>query len=369
MSLDPLYRTPSGLSLQTLLDNQATAVLWLDGQLHLEYLNPAAETLLKLDARQVRGQSIGACLPAAHEFAAALTRAAKTGETFTQRELKLPLGPGGEPEPITVDCTATPVAEAEGPAPLLVELAPLDRHLRISREDALIAQHAANRVLAKNLAHEIRNPLGGLRGAAQLLERRLPDEALKEYTRVIMREADRLTALVEAMLGPPRPPLRVVMNVHELVEHVAQLTESEAPATLKLRRDYDPSLPELALDRGEIVQALLNIARNARESLADRGHLTFRTRVLRQFTLGLKRHRLVACVDVEDDGPGIEPALMPRIFAPLVSGKPHGTGLGLSIAQELVNRHGGLIEATSAPGRTVFSLLLPLEESHEQEPS
>src|SRR5579863_4973439 len=357
----------SGQTLRAILENQTTAILWLDGRLCLDYLNPAAETLLKLDARQVLGKPMVACLPEARELAAALSRAAETRETFTQRELKLALGSPEAPEQVTVDCTATPVAEREGDVPLLVELMPLDRHLRISREDALITQHAANRVLARNLAHEIRNPLGGLRGAAQLLERRLPDEALREYTRVILQEADRLTALVEAMLGPPRPPQRRSINIHELVEHVARLTESESPKGLKVERDYDPSLPELKLDRGEIVQALLNIARNAREALNDRGRLLFRTRVLRQFTIGAHRHRLVACVDVEDDGPGIPPELQARIFAPLVSGKPRGTGLGLSIAQELVNRHGGLIEAASAPGRTVFSVLLPLEESHEQE--
>ena len=357
---------PKTHSLQSILESQTTAILWLDGGLRLEYLNPAAETLLQLDGRQVLGKAIAQCLPAAGEFAAALGRAAASRETFTQRELRLPLGIE-DAAIITVDCTATPVAEGEAAAPLLVELAPLDRHLRISREDALIAQHAANRVLARNLAHEIRNPLGGLRGAAQLLERRLPDEALREYTRVILREADRLTALVEAMLGPPRPPQRTPMNIHEVVEHVAQLTENEAPATLSLQRDYDPSLPDLALDRGEMVQALLNLVRNAREAMADAGELVLRTRVLRQFTLGTRRHRLVVTVEVQDDGPGIPPDLQARMFAPLVSGKPRGTGLGLSIAQELINRHGGLIEAASAPGCTVFSILLPLEDSHEQD--
>ena len=353
-------------SAQGILENQSTAVLWLDAALHLAYLNPAAETLLKLDGHQALGRSIADCLPEAREFASALARAAARRETFTQRELKLPLiGPEGI-QPITVDCTATPVAERDGDTPLLVELVPLDRHLRISREDALIAQHAANRLLARNLAHEIRNPLGGLRGAAQLLDRRLPDESLKDYTRIIMGEADRLSGLVDAMLGPARPPERNPVNIHELLEHVARLTESEAPESLELRRDYDPSLPELMLDRGEIVQVLLNVARNAREALKDKGRLLFRTRVLRQFTIGTRRHRLVACVEVVDDGPGVSPELMGRIFAPLVSGKPQGTGLGLSIAQELVNRHGGLIECVSAPGNTVFSILLPLEETHEQ---
>ena len=352
---------PSGLSLQTILENQTTAVLWLDGALCLTYLNPAAETLLKLDARQILGSRIQDCLPEASEFAQALQRAAASRETFTQRELKLPLAGS---DTVTVDCTATPVREHEGETPLLVELAPLDRHLRISRDDAVIAQHAANRVLARNLAHEIRNPLGGLRGAAQLLERRLPDAALKEYTGVIMKEADRLTALVDAMLGPTTPLQRKAVNVHELMEHVARLTEAEAPTGLKLKRDYDPSLPELSLDKDQIVQALLNIARNAREALGTQGTITFRSRVLRQFTIGQQRHRLAACLDIADDGPGIPPELLPRIFAPLVSGKAGGTGLGLSIAQELVNRHAGLIECVSAPGATVFSVILPLEEHH-----
>jgi two-component system nitrogen regulation sensor histidine kinase GlnL len=347
------------LSPQAILENQTTAILCLDGGLRLSYLNPAAETLLKLDARQVLGGPIEACLPEATEFAAALHRTAETRETFTQRELKLTLA---DHDAVTVDCTATPVAESEGDTPLLVELAPLDRHLRISRDDAFIAQHAANRVLARNLAHEIRNPLGGLRGAAQLLERRLPDPALKEYTGVIMREADRLTALVDAMLGPMRPSRLVRSNIHELLEHVRQLLAAEAPAQLQLLRDYDPSLPELELDRDQMIQALLNIARNAREALGGRGSITFRSRVLRQFTIGPRRHRLAACVDIADDGPGIEPSLLPRIFAPLVSGKPGGTGLGLSIAQELINRHGGLIECVSAPGSTVFSVILPVEE-------
>ena len=351
----------AGLSPQTILENQTIAVLCFDGELRLTYLNPAAETLLKLDAHQVLGGSIEACLPESSEFAAALHRAAENRETFTQRELKLTLA---DRDSVTVDCTATPVEEHEGETPLLVELAPLDRHLRISRDDAFIAQHAANRVLARNLAHEIRNPLGGLRGAAQLLERRLPDPALKEYTGVILREADRLTGLVDAMLGPMRPSHLVRSNIHELLEHVRRLLAAEAPAQVQLLRDYDPSLPELELDRDQMIQALLNIARNAREALigCERGSITFRSRVLRQFTIGPRRHRLAACVDIADDGPGIEPSLLPRIFAPLVSGKPGGTGLGLSIAQELINRHGGLIECVSAPGCTVFSVILPLEE-------
>jgi two-component system nitrogen regulation sensor histidine kinase GlnL len=356
--------SPSQGFLQAILDNQTTAILWIGANQELRYLNPAAETLLKLDARNVLGSSIAACLPTAADFTAALAKASRDYTAFTQRELRLSLATG---HAVTVDCTTTPVAERAPPVPLLVELNALDRHLRISREDALMAQHAANRVLARNLAHEIRNPLGGLRGAAQLLERRLPDEKLKEYTRVILREADRLTKLVDGMLGPVQPSRRVRTNIHELLEHVASLMQAEAPDRPDLRRDYDPSLPELSLDRDQIIQALLNITRNAREAAGEQGHILFRTRVLRQFTLGNQRHRLVASIDIVDDGPGVASDMLGRIFTPLVSGKPGGTGLGLSIAQELVNRHGGLIECVSAPGDTVFSLILPVEESHESD--
>lgn len=341
---------------QAVLDNQQTAVLWVGARQELCYLNPAAETLLRLDARQVLNRPLADCLPAAPEFTAALATASRDYAAFTQRELALPLADG---DVVTVDCSATPVAERAPPAPLLVELIPLDRHLRISREDALMAQHAANRLLAQNLAHEVRNPLGGLRGAAQLLERRLADPALKEYTRVIMREADRLTSLVDAMLGPARPLRRLPLNIHELLEHVGSLLKAEMG--VDVARDYDPSLPELSLDRDQMVQALLNLARNAVEAAGPSGRVGFRTRVQRQFTLGARLHRLVACVDIMDNGPGVPPELLARIFTPLVTTKSGGTGLGLSIAQELVNRHGGLIECTSRPGDTVFSVLLPLE--------
>jgi len=346
---------------RAILENQLTALLWVGARQELHYLNPAAETLLQLDARRVLGRPLALILPAAAEFTTALMRASTEFIAFTQRELRLTVGEDGAA--VTVDCTATPVAERAPPAPLLVELTPLDRHLRITRDDALMAQHAANRMLACNLAHEVRNPLGGLRGAAQLLERRLPDETLKEYTRVILREADRLTRLVEAILGPVQPPRRTRLNIHELLEQVISLVQAEAPAGVTLRRDYDPSLPELLLDRDQLVQALLNLARNALEAVGDEGRILFRSRVLRQFTLGNRCHRLVACVEIADDGPGVPSALLPRIFTPLVTGRPGGTGLGLSIAQELVNRHGGLIECLSRPGETVFSVLLPLDET------
>ncbi|MGH8397840.1 MAG: nitrogen regulation protein NR(II), partial [Gammaproteobacteria bacterium] len=288
-----------------------------------------------------------------------LRRVLESQETVTQRELHLMIGSPDARHGVTADCTVSPLYGEAAGMELLVEFLPLDRHLRISREVALSVQSTTNRALARNLAHEIKNPLGGLRGAAQLLARKLVEPKLLEYTRIIVSEVDRLSALVDSLLGPPQPLRRALINIHELVEHVMQLTQAATPK-LKIVRDYDPSLPELVLDRGKITQALINLAKNAREAAGERGVIIFRTRALRQFTLNRVRHRLVACMEVEDDGPGIPPEVLPRLFTPMATSKPQGSGLGLSIAQELVSRHGGLIECASVPGATVFSILLPI---------
>jgi two-component system nitrogen regulation sensor histidine kinase GlnL len=220
--------------------------------------------------------------------------------------------------------------------------------------------------MARQLAHEIKNPLGGLRGAAQLLERELPNDELKEYTRVIIGEADRLCALVDSLLGPARPIRREPVNVHELIDHVYRLARAEAPSGVAIERDYDPSLPLLALDRDLMVQAMLNLARNAVQALGERGALTMRSRALTHATIGAEKHRVVASLQFEDNGPGVPAELGETIFYPLVTARAGGTGLGLAVAQDIATRHGGIIEFDSRPGRTVFSLLLPMEENHEQ---
>ena len=230
---------------------------------------------------------------------------------------------------------------------LLLELADATQRQRISRESDLLARLESSRLMIRQLAHEIKNPLGGLRGAAQLLARELHDPTLHEYTGVIIGEADRLTALVDSIAGPGRPPLRSLVNVHELCEHVFHLLRAEARSTVLVERDYDPSLPSAMLDRNQIIQALL----------------TLRTRALSNVTIGLVRHKLVGSLQVEDNGPGVPQELRASIFYPLVTGRANGTGLGLAVAQDLVTRHGGLIEFESEPGRTVFTLLLPLSEA------
>lgn len=259
-----------------------------------------------------------------------------------------------------VDCRVSPI-ECDG-ASLLVEITDITRRTRISRENALLIQHGAGRQMIRQLAHEIKNPLGGIRGAAQLLARQLHDAEQREYTDVVISETDRLAGLVDTLLGPGGPPDKQPVNVHELLEYVVRLLEAEGLSRLAIRRDYDPGLPLISLDRAQMVQAFLNIVRNAAAALEGQGTITLRSRAVMNFTIGDTRHRVIASVEVEDDGPGIPYDLQDSVFYPLVTSRPEGTGLGLPAAQELLSRHGGLIEFESRPGRTVFFIRIPLDQ-------
>lgn len=244
---------------------------------------------------------------------------------------------------------------------------PRDRLLRITKEEAQLSKQETTKMLVRGLAHEIKNPLGGIRGAAQLLARELPEEHLKDYTEVIIEEADRLRNLVDRMLGSNKLPSLSMTNIHEVLEHVASLIEAECQGSIILVRDYDPSIPEVLMDREQMIQAVLNIMRNAMQALAGQnelglGRLTLRTRTLRQFTIGHIRHRLVTRIEIIDNGPGIPAELQNTLFYPMVSGRPDGTGLGLAITQNIISQHQGLIECESHPGHTVFSIFLPLEQ-------
>jgi two-component system nitrogen regulation sensor histidine kinase GlnL len=289
---------------------------------------------------------------------AILRRSLATGETIADRELTV--RPAGSPREMrTLDVTLTPFDGVTG-RHLLLELADTTQRQRISRENDLLARLDSSRLMVRQLAHEIKNPLGGLRGAAQLLERELPAAALREYTRVIIGEADRLTALVDSMARPSQMPSKARLNVHEICEHVYHLLRAEASPSLAIERDYDPSLPNAYLDRHQMIQALLNVARNALQAQGDNGRIVLRTRARSNVSIGTTVHRLMASVQVEDSGPGVPEHLRTSIFYPLVTGRANGTGLGLAVAQELVTRNGGIIEFESEFGRTVFTLLLPL---------
>jgi two-component system nitrogen regulation sensor histidine kinase GlnL len=344
-----------------LLDSLVTGVFLLDPSLHVEYLNSAAQTLLGLSPNQALGRSIIELSRGADALMPLFDRARQGGEGVVQRELAWP-APGGVDR--ILDCAVTQITLGQD-ARLLLEIEDITQHRRLTRENALLAQLGGSRLMVRQLAHEIKNPLGGLRGAAQLLERELLDPALREYTRVIISEADRLTHLLDSMLGPGRPPAKQLINVHELLERVYHLLRSEAPGGVIVDRDYDPSLPPLTMDPNHIIQAMLNLGRNALQALSggdvESPRLILRTRAASNVSVGARRHRLVASIQFEDNGPGVLPDIRDTIFYPLVSGRADGTGLGLGLAQDLVSRHGGLIEFDSVPGRTIFVIFLPMD--------
>ena len=357
------YAHPSALAhydAADLLDALATGIVMLDAQLCPVYANVAAQDLLAFSLKAARGRPFPEFLSEANGLARILKRALETGESIADRELTI--RPASTPREVrTLDLTLTPLDGVTG-RHLLLELADTTQRQRISRENDLLARLDGSRLMVRQLAHEIKNPLGGLRGAAQLLERELPARELKEYTRVIIGEADRLTALVDSMAGPNQAPSRSLINVHEICEHVYHLLRAEAPGGVQVERDYDPSLPETRLDRHQLIQALLNVARNALQALDGHGRIVLRTRARSNVTIGSASHRLVASLEVEDTGPGVPAHLRSCIFYPLVTGRANGTGLGLAVAQDLVTRNGGIIEFESEAGRTVFTLLLPLGE-------
>lgn len=347
---------------QRVLENLTTAVLVLDRDLVAIYINPACEMLFGVSARKATGMPLRNLLFGAPELCDRCAESLRDGHPFTEREVAVILGSG---HTLTVDCTVTPLLEPGVGQELLVELVGMDRHLRISREENLLAQHEAARAVIRGLAHEIKNPLGGLRGAAQLLQRELPNESLQEYTQIIIEEADRLQNLLNRMLGPNSLPHRQTVNIHHVLERVRNLVMAETPTGVEIVRDYDPSIPLLQADPDQLIQAVLNLVRNAVQAIGSDGQITLRTRTQRQITIGHERHKLVLTVEVIDNGPGIPKEILEKIFYPLVTGYANGTGLGLSIAQSLVNRHGGLIECSSEPGNTTFRILLPLETEHD----
>jgi len=354
---------------KNILDSLTTAVLVLTEGLRVQYLNPAAESLFETSITRSKGAPINDILIDSEDALKTLYASANTGHSYTRREAEFVLASGSR---LTVDYSVTSINISPDPAELIIEIQPRDRLLRISREEDIISQQETTRILVRGMAHEIKNPLGGIRGAAQLLDRELNDEDQREYTQVIIDEADRLRSLVDRMLGPNKAPKLAATNVHEVLERVRTLLEAESRGRLAFHRDYDPSLPEFQGDKEQLIQAFLNIARNAMEAAfenqSDRDNdepptITFRTRALRQFTIGHRRHRLVCRVDVIDNGPGIPAELLQNIFYPMISGRASGTGLGLSITQSIIGQHHGLVECESSPGRTDFIIFLPLEDN------
>lgn len=350
-----------------ILDNLKTAILLVDPDLTVSYINSAAEAMLETSGTRAIGEPIRYFFSELAENQATLMDSLQTFSAFTKRETQLKLPSG---QMITVDCVVTPVEDYVEGSSLIMELQPLDRLLRISREEGILSSQQNSRALIRGLAHEIKNPLGGLRGAAQLLAKELPSEALADYTNIIIEEADRLSNLVNRMLGSHDLLNLQSLNIHEVLERVRTLVKAETAGSIDLIRDYDPSIPELNGDKERLIQAVLNIVRNAMQAQLSSNSeatttpiITLRSRTLRQFTIGNLRHRLVCRVEISDNGPGIPEDILQTIFLPMVSGRADGTGLGLSISQSIINHHNGLIECDSQPGCTTFALYIPLEDS------
>ena len=345
-------------------DSLSTSAILLDSDATIFDMNSAAESLLCVSRKRARGQTLYSLLPhEADEIRSMIDGVNATGQTYAQ-DLALAPGPN-YPEERIVDCRVSPLAVAET-GRFIVELADVTRRHRLQRENALLQQHNAGRKMIRQLAHEIKNPLGGIRGAAQLLKRQLPTTELIEYTDVIIAEADRLAGLVNTLLGPGGNSQMSPENIHAILEHVARLVEADEGAGLRIKREYDLGLPNLTLDRNQMIQAILNVASNALQAIDKHGQITFRTRAESNFTIGDRLHGVIASVEIQDDGPGIAPELHDTVFFPLVTGREGGTGLGLPLAQELVNRHGGLIEFESRPGHTVFYIRLPLSRTVDE---
>lgn len=349
-----------------ILDSLSTSVLIVDRSSLLLYLNVAAETLFGVSRNQMRGKPLTDLVVDATALNAVIERATETWRPFSRRELAIrPIAGDGD---LVVDCTVAPFDDAAAPSAVLIEMTDATQHQRITRETALLTQIGGSRAMIRQLAHEIKNPLGGLRGAAQLLARQLADASMREYTSVIISEADRLVALVDTLLGPVHSPRKEAVNIHELLQHVGHLLAADSQTGVTIDRDYDPSLPPLRLDRNQIIQAMLNLGRNALQAMAQPSQknprIILRTRALTNVNIGAKRHRLVASVQFEDNGPGVPDQLRDTLFYPLVTGRADGTGLGLAVAQDLVSRHDGLIEFESRPGQTIFTILLPFHAAN-----
>jgi two-component system, NtrC family, nitrogen regulation sensor histidine kinase GlnL len=353
-----------------ILDGLSTSVIIADRTHAVLYMNVAAETLFGVSRNQARGRPLRELVTDASGLDAVIERAVELWRPYSRRELAL--RPIYGEEELVVDCTVAPFEDPTAPSAVAIEITDATQHQRISRETALLTQIGGSRLMIRQLAHEIKNPLGGLRGAAQLLARQLADASMREYTSIIISEADRLVSLVDALLGPGHAPRKELINIHELLQHIGHLLAADAPH-IAIHRDYDPSLPPLRLDRNLIIQAMLNLGRNAAQAIAQAnasgGRIILRTRALTNVNIGARRHRVVASVQFEDNGPGVPEALRDTLFYPLVTGRSDGTGLGLAIAQDLVARHDGLIEFDSRPGRTIFTILLPLNVPETSEAS
>jgi len=355
----------SSSSHSRILDNLSTAVFLLDNDQIIRYINPAAAMLLQTSHKRILNSKLTDLLnqfekSLVNEFSEILIN----GHSYTQRNCEFILHNGQQ---VIADCSvASHVIDEQ--VHLIVEMEAKGRLLRISREEQLQENQETSQILIRGFAHEVKNPLGGIRGAAQLLDAELTNPDHHEYTKIIMDESDRLRSLVDRMLGSNKVLKRTKINIHEILERVCTLIHAESAGNIHLIRDYDPSIPEFLGDQSQLIQAFLNIAKNALQALSPQiakgkeASIKITTRTLRQFTISHARHKLALRVEIIDDGPGIPKSSIQNIFYPMISGRAEGTGLGLSITQSIFIKHEGLVECESKPGETNFIAYLPLEQ-------
>ncbi len=353
--------TDTQFSPNEISDTLSTAILVLDESLRIRQMNASAENLFGQSRERILNKSYSTILHTdiVKDY---LEFVLKNEEPQALRGCYLK---GQQKKDIIVDCVASPLVKNTKLLGVVLELYRTDYQLRIAREEQLLTQQEATQTLVRGMAHEIKNPLGGLRGAAQLLDSELESEELKEYTGIIISEADRLQNLVDRLLGSREPTKNEWVNIHEVLERVRRLVKADIPPGVSLHFDYDPSIPELNADLDNLIQIVFNIVGNALKAVGDSGRLLFKTRILRNYVINHKQHKLALKLEVIDDGKGVPDDIRDKLFFPMISGSAKGTGLGLSIAQSLANRHNGVIEFTSQPGETRFKLLLPIDNPEQ----
>lgn len=350
---------------QKIIDNLHSAVIVIGENMQIVCMNPAAEMLFHISNTRAIKRNIRELVINEHEFFDRLERSLISAHPYTVYEAQLHVR---NHQLIDVDYSVSPIEYLSDGKFLLLEFIRLKTQQKHSHEESILHQYEASKSLLRGLAHEIKNPLGGIRGAAQLLERELDNESNKQFTQIIINETDRLKNLLDRMVGPKDIPTKSETNIHKILEHVRKLVFAENDQ-ITLKVDYDPSIPELHADESMMIQVILNITRNAVTAInatkTKKGKIKFKTRAQRNCKIGHHTHPLVVRIDIEDNGAGVSQDLQEKIFMPMITGHAEGTGLGLPIAQSLVQQHNGLIEYTSEPGKTVFTILLPINIHNE----
>ena len=347
---------------ESLLDNLSTSILLVDRHIHILYANQAAESLFEQSRKHLLGHSLTQFLVSDSVRLERIRSAILNKDSFSDTETQLIFKDGRH-------CQVSLVVsqyEAEEQPVICIEISPIEQIKKINKENNQWAVQQASRDLIRGLAHEIKNPLGGIRGSAQLLERELQDSNLKEFTQLIIEQSDRLRNLVDRLLGPNKPPDFQWLNIHRVLEKIRTLLTIEHHGVI-IERDYDPSIPDMYIDQDMLQQAILNIARNSVQAMSGSGTIRFSTRIQRQHTIHGERYPLCTEIKIVDDGPGIPDAIKDTLFYPMVSSKMEGSGLGLSISQSLINHHKGKIDVDSWPGHTEFTLLIPIVKKEEMQ--